>query len=301
MARARNIKPGFFRNADLAELPVEARLLFIGLWTISDRDGRLNDRPKQIKMEIYPGDSFDVDSLLQKLHDSKFIQRYEVNNIKYIHILNFVKHQNPHVKEQASEIPSPVMPGASTVQVQDKPVVCTEVATLNPSSLNPESLLLNPESPLLNPEPLKPIPEKKPTVANAPRGERETCFDQFWEAYPAKVGRGDAIKAWKKITSLIPETLELILQALSWQRDCPAWLKNDGQYIPNPATYLNGKRWLDEPRKQSPPGTTEVGRPLTRDEGRAIAARSIFKDEHIQHLQGEKNEPAIDAKCTRIE
>ena len=102
--------------------------------------------------------------------------------------------------------------------------------------------------------------KSKPTVANAPRGERETCFDQFWEAYPAKVGKGDAIKAWKKITSLIPETLELILQALSWQRDCPAWLKDDGQFIPNPATYLNGKRWLDEPRKQSPPGTTEVGR-----------------------------------------
>ena len=161
MARARNIKPGFFRNSDLVDLPVEARLLFIGLWTIADRDGRLNDKPKQIKMEIYPGDSFDVDSLLQKLHDSKFIQRYEVNNIKYIHILNFVKHQNPHIKEQDSDIPKPVISGASPVQLQDKPVVCTEVATLNPSSLNPESLLLNPES-------LKRIPEKKPTVANAP-------------------------------------------------------------------------------------------------------------------------------------
>ena len=61
MARARNIKPGFFRNADLAELPIEARLLFIGLWTIADREGRMEDRPKQIKMELFPADSLDCD------------------------------------------------------------------------------------------------------------------------------------------------------------------------------------------------------------------------------------------------
>ena len=67
MARARNIKPGFFRNADLAELPIEARLLFIGLWTIADREGRMEDRPKQIKMELFPADSLDCDDLLDQL------------------------------------------------------------------------------------------------------------------------------------------------------------------------------------------------------------------------------------------
>ena len=56
MARARNIKPGFFRNSDLVELPMDARLLFIGLWTLADRMGRLEDRPKQIKMEIFPAE-----------------------------------------------------------------------------------------------------------------------------------------------------------------------------------------------------------------------------------------------------
>ena len=54
MARARNIKPAFFKNETLVELPVETRLLFIGLWTLADREGRLEDRPKRIKMEIYP-------------------------------------------------------------------------------------------------------------------------------------------------------------------------------------------------------------------------------------------------------
>lgn len=107
MARARNIKPGFFRNAELVELPAETRLLFIGLWTLADREGRLEDRPKQIKMELFPADSFDVGSMLTDLQSSKFINRYEVDGSKFIEVVNFIKHQDPHYKEKASEIPPP--------------------------------------------------------------------------------------------------------------------------------------------------------------------------------------------------
>lgn len=107
MARARNIKPGFFRNADLAELSFECRLLFVGLWTIADRSGRLEDRPKQVKMEIFPGDSIDVDLMLEGLHSAGFIVRYSAaNGRRYIWIRNFLKHQNPHVREPESTIPA---------------------------------------------------------------------------------------------------------------------------------------------------------------------------------------------------
>ena len=54
MARARNIKPGLFSNEVIAELPAFDRLLFIGLWCLADREGRLEDRPKRIKMELFP-------------------------------------------------------------------------------------------------------------------------------------------------------------------------------------------------------------------------------------------------------
>ncbi len=116
MARSRNIKPGFFKNEDLIELPFETRLLFIGLWTLADREGRLEDRPKRIKIELFPGDNCDVDDLLQQLADKDFIIRYEVNGKKYIAIPKFKKHQQPHVKEKASEIPAPGKHRASTGQ-----------------------------------------------------------------------------------------------------------------------------------------------------------------------------------------
>lgn len=126
MPRARNIKPAFFKNELLVELPVEARLLFIGLWTLADREGRLENRPKRIKMEIYPADNFNIIELLQLLQKSEFIHLYG----DYIQIINFTKHQSPHVKEAASIIPAP-----------DRHQTNTSQATLNPEppSLNPET------------------------------------------------------------------------------------------------------------------------------------------------------------------
>ena len=76
MARSRNIKPGFFTNECLVELPYEYRLLFIGLWTLVDRDGRMEARPKKIKMTCFPADDIDVDKGLNELQKLGFIIRY---------------------------------------------------------------------------------------------------------------------------------------------------------------------------------------------------------------------------------
>ena len=113
MARARNIKPGFFKNEELADLPAEVRLLFIGLWTLADREGRMEDRPKRIRAELFPFDGFDVESMLNQLQSSGFVVRYEFGGSRFLQVVNFVKHQDPHYKEKASEIPPP--PGAENL------------------------------------------------------------------------------------------------------------------------------------------------------------------------------------------
>ena len=104
--RARNIKPGFFKNDTLAELDFAGRLLFIGLWGIADRAGRLEDRPKKIKAEVFPYDEVNVDSFLGELARLGFILRYEVEGERYIQIVHFDKHQNPHPREAPSNIPA---------------------------------------------------------------------------------------------------------------------------------------------------------------------------------------------------
>lgn len=139
--RARNLKPGFFTNEELVELPFEARLLFAGLWCMADREGRLQDRPKRVKIEIFPADDVDVDKCLVALATRKLILRYVIDGTQYIQIVNFHKHQHPHKTEKPSVIPAPLNNGALTV-----------VAPLANGSRPAESLLLNPESRILNPE-----------------------------------------------------------------------------------------------------------------------------------------------------
>lgn len=105
MARSRNIKPGLFTNELIAELQAFDRLLFIGLWCLADREGRLEDRPKRIKMELFPCDDYAVDGGLSHLAGAGFISRYQINGSPIIEIDNFQKHQSPHGTEKDSVLP----------------------------------------------------------------------------------------------------------------------------------------------------------------------------------------------------
>ena len=105
--RARNIKPAFFKSDQLAQCSFAARLLFIGLWCLADREGRLEDRPARIKMEVFPGDEVDCWRLLEELQGQGLIRRYEARGLACIHIPRFLAHQKPHHNEAASQLPPP--------------------------------------------------------------------------------------------------------------------------------------------------------------------------------------------------
>ena len=107
MARARNIKPQFFTNDELSELPPLARLLFIGLWTIADFKGCFEYKPKRLKVQLLPYDDCDIEQLVSALDKSRFISIYSVQGQTFGKVLNFNKHQNPHKneKEKGSDIP----------------------------------------------------------------------------------------------------------------------------------------------------------------------------------------------------
>lgn len=109
MARIRTIKPDFFKNEQLSDLPAITRLLFIGLWTQADKEGRLLDRPKRLKAEIFPYDNVNIDNELLRLQSAGFIERYEVGEMKVIQIDKFTKHQRISGTESftQSELPAP--------------------------------------------------------------------------------------------------------------------------------------------------------------------------------------------------
>ena len=74
---------------------------------------------------------------------------------------------------------------------------------------------------------------------------QEKQFDKFWQAYPKKVSKKQAQKSWKKINPSL-ELFEKILKALEMVKQTEQWEKDNGKFIPYPATWLNQERWTDE-------------------------------------------------------
>lgn len=187
MARARNIKPGVFKNEILVELPAFTRLLFIGLWTLADREGRLEDRPKRIKLELFPYDSEDINAALSSLLDGGFIKRYEAAGVKVIAIENFLKHQNPHGTEKDSELPD--QDGVLTVHERDKKGYSTgskrannvksEANNVSPTEANVVPVCNN----ALNPDSLIPDPLINSVAkATADKSAEELTKIELWTA-----------------------------------------------------------------------------------------------------------------------
>lgn len=112
-----------------------------------------------------------------------------------------------------------------------------------------------------NTEELKDI--KTPPIApqGGQDGDVPPAFAQFWQAYPKKTGKKAALKAWKNAKD--KPVLPALLAALEKQKTWAQWLRDGGQYIPNPATWLNQGRWNDEPPEshaRASPGRVGFGR-----------------------------------------
>lgn len=91
-----------------------------------------------------------------------------------------------------------------------------------------------------------PAPQKAGASARQKKQVLTGAFDRFWVAYPRHQGKEAARKAWEKLN---PDAalLEIMLSALERQRASDQWRRDGGQFIPYPATWLNGRRWEDEP------------------------------------------------------
>jgi hypothetical protein len=214
MPRARTIKPGFFENDELAQLPPLARILYAGLWCWADRNGRLEYRPMKIKGWVLRFDTCDIVGLLAQLEESGFIEIYSAEGGRYIQIVTFAIHQKPHPKEPAV---LPAMPEKVTAEPGKLPAEpgklpaepgkgsnepCTIALTLLPS----HSLTLSPSLALEEREgPSSPAAKKftPPTVeevaaycAERGKGIDPEVFVDFYAAKGWKVG-SQSMKDWK--------------------------------------------------------------------------------------------------------
>jgi hypothetical protein len=210
MARARFIKPEFYKHGDLFDaerasgLPL--RLAFAGLWTQCDRAGRFVWKPRELKLDVLPYDDVDFADVLDALERHGFLKSYVVDGKRYGVIPSLVDHQPFHKNEPASKLPeppieTPVTPtnGERTPAIgrlkpaKDRPRRSTTVTTTTTDT----TAVTDTEK------------EKRPADAGSPPGPRcdvfprSTC-DALFEVWRSEVGAVDYGLFRKKLRPVFP-------------------------------------------------------------------------------------------------
>lgn len=273
MARIRSVHPEIAENETLVDVSPRAERTFLRLLTYLDDDGRGKDNLRLIKAGIYPLhddmtiEEIDVD--LWELVGHGLLLRYEVDGQKVIAArANEWRWQKPQ-RPTASKLPAPpedyIPPSPPAPDVSDNGSSASPPRVLRESSANTtrrrgkgegvgeggerdtrgpsESLALVPatpdDAPSARVRPLRPA-----TSALATNGY-PSDFEAWYQTYPRHRAKADAFQAWKRARGLASweELWDGLQQALdTWRRE-----RTPPDKIPYPATWLNGRRWEDEP------------------------------------------------------
>jgi len=138
------------------------------------------------------------------------------------------------------------------LKINERTVWLKVAKTDHYSGINPSKSGINPSKSGINPTKERKVKESKVKKSkgkesNTPREGAEALppgFAGFWAAYPKKANRPDAIKAWKQVRG--DKNEEEILRSVESFKATQGWTKDNGQFIPHPASWLRGKRWEDE-------------------------------------------------------
>lgn len=194
-------------------------VLFYRLIVNCDDYGRFDGRAAVIKSRLFPlKDSVTVKAVsdaINKLASAELVTLYVFEGKPYLYLPTWDKHQQ--VRARRSKYPEP----SSDLISSD--IICNQMISDVPVIQSKN--------------------ESKNESESESKSAREEAFDTFWAAYPRKVGKGAARKAFAKLPAAV---FPLLVPAVEAQKQCAQWRKNGGEYIPNPATWLNQERWEDK-------------------------------------------------------
>lgn len=209
-------------------ISAEAERLFVRMLMKADDYGRFHADPRIVNSLCFPmGDRkmADTSRNFRELETRRLLMVYEVGGRPFCSIVNY----GQRLKQSKAKFPQMIGKNedwlASDADFPELPGTSGLISIPNPI---PNTIS-------------KPIPNTK-----APDGVGYGSeFLEFWKVYPKKVGKDAAWNAWKKRNGSLPELITILL-AVASQAESDQWTKDGGQYIPNPATWINQGRWADE-------------------------------------------------------
>lgn len=235
--RIRTIKPEFYRSADIADLSIEDRLLFIGVWSYVDDNGVGRDEVDLVVIDLFPKDYFRdpaatlarVATGLASLAEAGLIVRYEVEGRSYLQVTNWGRHQK-------IDRPNKARYPRSDHESAEIATTLASVAT-NPSWGTEDQGIRGSEDQLLaHPSGSAKVPD---------------LFPDWWAIWGKKKAKGDAAKAYK---AAVPKKIshdDLMAKTRAYWEHVKA-ISLDTQYVPYPAGWLRAEQWDDDLTADTP-------------------------------------------------
>ncbi len=223
----RIIKESIRESDSIDKLSPHAEVLFYRLITYADDYGLFKADPRIVNPAIFPLKGYKEKQVIEWMDEigtAGMIAFYRAGDGKpYGTFTSWEKHQQ--IRNNKSKYPSPdgcKQEISISILLKSIEINCNQLTAVAPVIL----------------------------IQSNPIHKRS--FDTFWKAYPKRVAKQEAVKAFTKLN---PDgiLLEVILKGIDASKKSEAWLKDGGKFIPHPASWLNGRRWEDE--LTSPPAT----------------------------------------------
>lgn len=225
----RIIKESICTSETLDKLNWFEEVFWYRLIVTCDDFGRMDARIPILKSRMFPlkpgVTNKAVELALKKLSTVGLVALYEFEGRPYLQLVTWNKHQQKR---------------ANNSKYPDPDINCNQMISDDIKCLREYENTRNENTRIEN-TPLTPLEGEGASV-------QQQRFEQFWQEYPKKVAKQYALKAWNRIK---PDKalFEKIIKALQEQKQSEQWRRDNGKYIPNPATWLNGGYWDNEPEQ----------------------------------------------------
>ena len=241
MPRKRMIKPEFWTDEKVIELPIPGRLLFIGLLNFADDEGIFRNSPKSIKCEVFPADTSpspdDIKEYIDLMLNLKLIVKGEdLEGNELLRIKNWHDHQKIN-----HPTPSKYIFKLDTIVDSVSPKVELSEDSVNPNGeLSEDSLTISIDS-ISSLNSINSI--DKSANKNLEKQNEDFSFAHIWKSYPKKKNKEQSEKAFNRLSKK-----EFVIFSKGLERHLKYWKDNDVdvQFIPLLSTFINKKRYNDE-------------------------------------------------------
>lgn len=239
----RILKDSICTSDTIDQLSAEDEVFFYRLIVNCDDFGRMDARLPILKAKLFPlkldVSVDDIKNALARLAAAGCVGLYRAEGKPYVYLTTWEKHQN--IRAKKSKYPAPEegekIDTCDFENLYADEIICKQMKS---SECKREQTQAN--APVIQSNPIQSESESK---SESKRARTREDFDLFWNAYPKKKSKADAEKAFKKLNP-DKQLLDTMLGALEEQKRSQDWKRDNGQFIPYPATWLNGRRWEDD-------------------------------------------------------